>query len=202
MRILKVYENNINLRYIDQAVEALKDGHIIIYPTDSVYALGVDALNKKAVERLCHIKDLDPEKNLLSIVCADLSQASEYIRIDNNAFSILKANLPGPFTFVLPTSTKLPKVFRSRKTIGLRIPDNAIARLLAEKLGNPLLTGSVDIDSEDSEASAIPENLAFTYNNNVAIVIDGGHGGTIPTTVVDITDSTDPEIIRQGLGTL
>lgn len=199
MKILRIYDNNINERHINEAVEALRDGHIVIYPTDSIYGLAVDALNKKAVEKLCALKGLDPEKNLLSIVCADLSQASEYVRIDNIAFSILKNNLPGAFTFVLPSSTKLPKIFKSRKTIGLRIPDNTISRALASALGNPLLTGSVDIDEDNPDASVEPENLAYTYQNEVAIVIDGGKGQTDPTTIVDITDPADPSLIRQGI---
>lgn len=200
MKILRIYENNINDRYLSDVIEALRDGHIIIYPTDSVYAFGADALNKKAVEQLCRLKGLNPEKNLLSIVCSDLSQASEYAKIDNAAFSVLKRYVPGPFTFVLNSSTKLPKIFKSRKTIGLRIPDNAISRAIAEGLGNPLLTGSVDIDDKYPDASVEPENLALTYSNDVAVVIDGGHGRTEPTTIVDITDVTDPVVVREGLG--
>lgn len=200
MKILKIYENNINERHIGEAVEALRNGYVVIYPTDSVYALAVDALNKKAIEQLCRIKKLDPDKNLLSIVCGDFSQASEYVRIDNNAFSVLKQYLPGPFTFILPVSTRLPKIFKSRKTIGLRVPDNDIARMLAKNLGNPLLTSSVPIDEEDLEAAVEPENIALNYARDVAVVIDGGRGNTVPTTLVDLTDSTEPEVLRQGLG--
>lgn len=199
MKVLKIYENNINERHIAEAVDALRDGHVVIYPTDSVYGLAVDALNKKAVERLCRLKGLDPEKNLLSIVCSDLSQASEYVRIDNSAFAVLKRFLPGAYTFVLPSSTRLPKIFKSRKTIGLRIPYNNISRCLAEQLGNPILTGSVDIDETDPEASAEPENLAYNYANDVAVVIDGGRGGLTPTTLVDLTDPDTPEVIREGI---
>lgn len=199
MKILKIYDNNINERHIAEAVEALKDGHIIIYPTDSVYGLAVDALNRRAVEQLCRLKGLNPEKNLLSIVCADLSQASDYVRIDNAAFSVVKNYLPGAYTFVLPASTRLPKIFKNRKTVGLRVPDNAVARHIAKALGNPLLTGSVDIDQDDPEASAEPENLALTYSNDVALVIDSGRGGLVPTTLVDLTDPSEPEVIREGL---
>ena len=201
MRVLKIYENNINERHIAEAVDALRDGHIILYPTDSVYGFAVDSLNKKAIERLCHLKGLDPEKNLLSIVCSDLSQASEYVRIDNNAFSILKKHLPGAFTFILPASTRLPKIFKSRKTIGLRIPDNEIARKLAETLGNPLLSSSVTIDEDYPEASAEPENLALTYNNDVAVAIDGGQGGIVNSTLIDLTDSSEPIVLREGIAT-
>lgn len=199
MKILKIYDNNINERHIAEAVEALKDGHIIIYPTDSVYGLAVDALNRRAVEQLCRLKGLNPEKNLLSIVCADLSQASDYVRIDNAAFSVVKNYLPGAYTFVLPASTRLPKIFKNRKTVGLRVPDNAVARHIAKALGNPLLTGSVDIDQDDPEASAEPENLALTYSNDVALVIDSGRGGLVPTTLVDLTDPSEPEVIREGV---
>lgn len=200
MRVVRIFENNINEKHLQDAVDELRNGNIVIYPTDSVYGLAVDALNKRAVERLCRLKRLDPEKNLLSIVCSDLSQASEYVKIDNNAFSILKNNLPGAFTFILPSSTRLPKIFKSRKTIGLRIPDNEIARRLAEAMGGPLLTGSVDIDEDYPESSAEADNLALTYANDVALVIDGGTGGTRLSTLVDLTDSSNPEVIREGIG--
>lgn len=199
MKILTIYPGNINERHITEAVETLRDGGLVAYPTDSVYGIAADALNKKAVERLCRLKGLDPEKHLLAIVCSDLSQASEYVRIDNNAFSILRAHLPGAYTFILPSSTRLPKIFKSRKTIGLRIPDNAIARELASRLGNPMLTSSVDIDEDNPEASAEPENIALTYDKDVDIVIDGGTGGTVSSTLVDITDPTDPQVLRQGI---
>ena len=200
--ILRIYPNNINERHIEEAVDALKRGEIIIYPTDSLYGLAVDALNKKAVEKLCRAKGLDPEKNLLAIVCSDFSQASEYVRINNISFSILKANLPGSFTFILPASTKLPKVFKNRKTIGLRIPDNNIARELARQLGNPLLTSSVDIDPENPEASGEADNLAMTYSQHVNIVIDGGSSNITYSTLVDLTEPTEPEILRQGIAEL
>ena len=200
MRVLRIFENNINDRYIQEAVEELRNGNIVIYPTDSLYALAVDAMNKKAVERLCRLKGLNPEKNLLSIVCADLSQASDYVKLDNNAFAVLKEYLPGPYTFVLPSSTRLPKIYKARKTVGLRIPDNKIARALAAAMGNPLLTGSVEVDTDNPEASVEPENLAVTYGGDVSVVIDGGTGGTGLSTIVDLTDSSSPEVIRAGIG--
>lgn len=200
MKILKIYPGNINERHIAEAVDALREGHIVIYPTDSVYGLAVDALNKRAVERLCALKGLNPDKNLLSIVCSDLSQASEYARIDNNAFAILKQYLPGPYTFVLQASTRLPKIFKSRRTIGLRIPDNDIARTLAATLGNPLLTTSVSINPDEPDDAVEPESLAYNYANDVAITIDGGRGGLERSTIVDITDPTDPEVLRPGAG--
>lgn len=200
MKILKNYGDSVNERHIAEAVEALRDGHIVIYPTDTVYGMAVDALNKKAVERLCRLRDLDPERNILSIVCANLSQASEYVRIDNAAYNIIKDYLPGPYTFVLPAATRLPRIFKGRRTIGLRIPDNAVARALAESMGNPLLTGSVDIDPDEPDAGCEPEALAMTYARDVALVIDSGRSGTMASTVVDLTDSDNPTVLRPGLG--
>lgn len=198
MQLLRIFSDSVNERYISQAVDALKAGHIIIYPTDTLYALACDALNQRAIERLCKLKGINPDKQELSVVCADISQAAEYTRIDNFAFRTLKQYLPGPFTFILPASTKLPKVFKGRKTVGVRVPDNAIARCLADMLGNPVLTSSASIDDENDLPYA--EAIAMHYGDSVALVIDGGEGGTIPSTVVDLTDSTNPEIIRLGLG--
>ena len=138
----------LNDRNLDKAVRALADGEIIIYPTDTLYALGCDALNNRAVERLCRIKGINPDKQLLSVICADISEAAEYARIDNRAFKILKANLPGPFTFILPASTSLPKVFKGRKSVGVRVPDCEVALALARGLGHPVLSTSVEIDDE------------------------------------------------------
>ncbi len=200
MRVLKVYPNSINQRFIGQAVETLHDGEVIICPTDTLYSFACDALNRRAIERLCRIKNINPDKNLLSIVCASISQAAEYARIDNNAFRILKQYLPGPYTFILPASTKLPKEFKGRKTVGIRVPDNPIAIALSEALGSPLLTSSVVVDDADPENSANPEALALAYSADVNLIIDGGDGLTEPSTIVDLTDSAFPEIIRQGIG--
>ena len=203
MKILKLYPDSINEKHIREAADALEDGKIIIYPTDSVYALGCDALNGKAVELLCRIKGLNPDKNYLSIVCSDLSQASEYAKIDNRAFKILKAHLPGPFTFILPAATTLPKIFKGRKSVGLRIPNNPIATELAGALGHPILTTSVPFDPEDPdsvEEACEPESIAMSFASTaqVCLAIDGGRGGNVPSTVVDIIDSSDPQILRQG----
>lgn len=198
MQVLRIYPNSINERHIAQAVDTLRDGGIVIYPTDTLYALACDVLNRRAIERLCRIKGLDPNKNLLSIVCGGLSQASEYVRIDNEAFRTLKRYLPGPYTFILPASTRLPKVFKDRKTVGLRIPDNAIATALAEALGNPLLTASVAVDKENPHDAANAEALALHYAAAVDLVIDGGEGNTEPSTVVDLSDPADPVVVRQG----
>lgn len=200
MRILPLYSESLEGRFISEAVEALREGSIIIVPTDTLYALVCDALNQRAIERLCQIKGLNPDKNYLSVVCADISQAAEYARIDNHAFRLLKEYLPGQFTFVLPASTKLPKVFKGRKTVGVRIPDSPVPRELARALGNPLLATSVDPCDDSAESVAEPELLAEKYENDAVLIIDAGHGGYTPSTVVDITDSNAPEIIREGAG--
>jgi len=204
MKILTIYPNSVNQRHIDDAVEALRRGEIIVYPTDTFYALGADALNNRAVERLCRLKGINPDKNLLSVVCSGLSQAAEYARIDNRAFRLMKENLPGAFTFILPASSSLPKVFKSRKTVGVRVPDNAIARALAESLGNPVMSASVPLgDSDDALAEASdPRALGLRYSGTpeVTLVIDGGYGGTEGSTIIDCLDSSAPEIIRQGAG--
>lgn len=200
MRILKMYPTSINDKYVDTLVSALRDGAVIIYPTDTLYALACDALNNRAIEKICKIKGLDPDRNTLSIVCSDISQASEYVRIDNHAFKMLKKYLPGPFTFILPAATTLPKVFKGRKTVGLRVPDNSIATAIASSLGNPLMSTSVQIDEDEPYESAMPESLAMKYEGMADYIIDAGDGGIVPSTVVDITDSTSPEVLRDGKG--
>lgn len=206
MKILTIYPNSVNQRHIDDAVEALRRGEIIVYPTDTFYALGADALNNRAVERLCRLKGINPDKNLLSVVCSGLSQAAEYARIDNRAFRLMKENLPGAFTFILPASSSLPKVFKSRKTVGVRVPDNAIARALAESLGNPVMSASVPLgDSDDALAEASdPRALGLRYSGTpeVTLVIDGGDGGIEGSTIIDCLDSSVPEIIRQGAASI
>lgn len=134
MKSLRIYPNNINARYIDEAIEALEDGKLIIYPTDSLYAIGCDATNQRAIENVCRIKDIDPKRQHLAIMCADLSQAAKFARIDNKAYDIMRRNLPGAFTFILPASTTLPKAFKGRKEVGVRVPDDAVAQCLAATL--------------------------------------------------------------------
>ena len=200
MRILKMYPTSINEKYVDAIVTALKDGSIIILPTDTLYAIACDALNNRAIERICKIKDLDPNRSTLSIVCSDISQASDYAKIDNKAFKVMKDYLPGPYTFILPASTSLPKVFKGRKTVGVRIPDNPIAEALAAALGNPLMTTSIDVDADAPFESVMPDSIAMRYGDNVDIIIDAGEGEIVPSTVVDITDSSQPEVLREGKG--
>ncbi|MDE6191147.1 MAG: threonylcarbamoyl-AMP synthase [Muribaculum sp.] len=198
MTILPMYPTSLNEKYLEHAVDTLRSGGIIIYPTDTLYAIGCDALNNNAIERICRIKGINPQKTELSIICHDISQAAEYARIDNRAFKMLKEYLPGPFTFLLPSSTRLPKVFKGRKTVGIRIPDNPIPTAIAGMLGNPILTTSVE---DDGEGSLIyPQSLAIQYDGSADLIIDGGEGNEIPSTIVDITDSSAPVIVRQGAG--
>ncbi len=184
MKNIRMYPTSLNDKYLDEAVELMKEGGIIIYPTDTLYALGCDALNNRAIESLCKIKGIDPRKHTLSVVCSDLSMASEYARIDNEAFRILRRNLPGPFTFILPAATTLPKIFKGRRTVGIRIPDNSIAKAIAERLGHPMLSTSI-VEGAD-------------YEHIANLMIDGGETDGIPSAIVDITDSRSPEIVREG----
>ncbi len=199
MELLRVIEHNINDRYIDEAVDALRDGEIIIYPTDSLYAFGCNALNNGAIERLCKLKGVQSEKTNLSIICRDISQVAEFAKFDNRAFKLMRDNLPGAFTFLFAASNKLPKAFKGRKTVGIRIPDNRIAQAIVDALGDPILTTSINMI--DRDYSINPELMAEFYADDVAVVIDGGEGSIIPSTIVDMR-SGEPEIIRSGKGIL
>ena len=199
MKILEIIPNNINQRLIDQAVECLDNGGIIAYPTDTVYALGCDAMNNQAIERICSIKEMKSAKINLSIICADISEVAQYAKFNNQQFKLMKINLPGPFTFIFPALSKLPKAFKGRRTVGIRIPDNKITLAIVESLGRPILTTSVQGEDEDYRCE--PSLIAETYASQVDIVIDGGRGGLIPSTVVDCTGS-EPEVTRQGKGIL
>ncbi|RHJ90843.1 L-threonylcarbamoyladenylate synthase [Parabacteroides bouchesdurhonensis] len=199
--LVKIYPENPNQKEIDKVISVLKDGGLVIYPTDTVYAIGCDALNVRAVEKICQIKGINPQKSDLSIICYDLSNLSEYAKVSNPAFKLMKKNLPGPFTFILPTSSELPKIYKNRKEVGIRIPDNNITRTLVKELGNPILTTSVHDDDDVIEYTTDPELIHEKYENRVDIVIDGGYGGTDASTVVNCT-TDDFEIIRQGKGEL
>lgn len=196
-----MYPTSINDRYLDEVVDTLRRGGLIIYPTDTVYAIGCDALNSRAIEKVCRIKGLNPDKNTLSIIAADMSMAAEYARIDNKAFHMLKDNLPGPFTFILPAATTLPKAFKVRHTVGVRIPDNAIATAIARELCNPILSTSIMPDA-DGNYPVDPQAIALEVPSEIDLVIDGGEGSSEVSTVVNATDSTAPEILRQGAGEL
>ncbi|MBK5720823.1 threonylcarbamoyl-AMP synthase [Dysgonomonas sp. Marseille-P4677] len=199
--LIKLYEENPNQKEIDRIVKVLQDGGLIVYPTDTVYAIGCDALNVRAVEKICKMKGINPEKSNLSIICYDLSNISEYARVDNNTFKLMKKNLPGAFTFILNTTSSLPKIYKNKKTVGIRVPDNNIIRELVRNLGNPILTTSVKDEDEVIEYTTDPELIYEKYQNLVDIVIDGGYGGIEGSTVVDCTDN-EPEITRQGKGEL
>lgn len=197
--LLQIYPVNPNPKEIQKVVSALQDGELVIYPTDTSYAIGCDALNVRAVERICKLKRVDPQKANLSIICADMSTASEYAKINDRAFKLLKRGLPGPFTFILPVNSSLPKLYKHRKTVGIRIPDSAIAIEIVRQLGNPLLTTSVPVREEEIEYSTNPELIFELWQRDVAIVVDGGIGDGSFSTVIDCADD-DFKIIRQGKG--
>lgn len=204
---LPIHPDHPEPRKIEQAAHILKDGGIIIYPTGGVYGIGCDIYNQHAVERVCRLRRLDPEKAMLAFICKDISQVASFAwQMDDNVFRLLKKNLPGPFTFILKSNNTVPKLFKNRKrTIGIRIPDSKIALAIVEQLGNPILSASLLREPEDetteeeyfTDASLIYEK----YENQVELVIDGGAGSLVPTTLVDCIKD-EFEIIRQGAGDL
>ncbi|MBE6287155.1 MAG: threonylcarbamoyl-AMP synthase [Mediterranea massiliensis] len=199
---LKLYNKNNNPQELLRIVEILNDGGIIILPTDTCYAIGCHGLKERAIERICHIKEIDPKKNSLSIICYDLSNISEYAKVDNNTFKLMKRNLPGPFTFILNGTTRLPKIFRNRKEVGIRMPDTPITQEIVRLLGAPIMVTSLPLEEEEEiEYITDPELIDEKWGERVELVIDGGMGGTGYSTVVDCTED-EPEIIRQGLGEL
>ena len=197
--ILNIHPQNPQPRLIKQVVETLQKGGIIIYPTDTVYGLGCDILQQKAVERICRIKKIDPRKAQLSFVCSDLSHLSDFAKpLSNPLYRLLKEHLPGPYTFILPASKMVPKILQSKKdTIGLRIPNNKIAMAIVNELGRPLLSAS--LPGEMVEDYTDPEVMYENFRNEVDFVINGGIGGIIPSTIIDCT-SDEPVMIREGLG--
>jgi tRNA threonylcarbamoyl adenosine modification protein (Sua5/YciO/YrdC/YwlC family) len=201
--ILTIHPQNPDQRKIAQVAEMLRKNGVVIYPTDTVYAIGCDMMSKEAVERLCRIRHLDPQKAMLTLICKDLSQVAEYAaQIDTPVFKLMRRNLPGPFTFILPAGSKTPKLFINRKkTIGVRIPDNAILMALVEELGRPILTASLKTNDDVVEYFTDPEDLHDQYENLVDAVIDGGPGGIVPSGLIDCTGQ-EPELIREGAGEL
>lgn len=197
--ILHVHPENPQPRLIKQIVETLKKGGIIIYPTDTVYGLGCDILQQKAVERICRIKKIEPKKAQLSFVCSDLSHLSDFAKpIANPVYRLLKDYLPGPYTFILPASKMVPKILQSKKdTVGLRIPANNIAMAIVSELGRPILSAS--LPGELVEDYTDPEVMYENFRNEVDFVVDGGIGGTTPSTVIDLTGD-EPVLVREGLG--
>ena len=199
--LLRLYAENTNMKDVSKVVNILKDGGIIIYPTDTVYAMGCDALNVRAVEKICKIKGINPQKSNLSIICPDLSNISEYAKVNNSVFKLMKRNLPGPFTFILNATTSLPKIYKNRKEVGIRVPDNSITLKLVNELGNPILTTSVREKDDIMEYCTDPELIHEEYGDIVDLVVDGGYGGLEPSTIVNCTGD-EIEIVRQGKGVL
>ncbi len=197
--LLSIHPKNPQPRLLSQVAECLKDGGVIIYPTDTIYGLGCDIFQQKAIERICQIKNVDPKKAQLSFICRDLSHLSDYTKsIDTPLYRVLKNYLPGPYTFILPASKQVPKILKSKKdTIGLRIPDNVICGEILETLGNPILSAS--LPGEMVEEFTDPEIIYEKFGKLVDFVIDGGPGGVVPSTVIDCT-TADWTVIRQGAG--
>lgn len=201
--LIKIYPENPNAKAIEQVVEVLKKGGLIIYPTDTIYGLGCDITNHKAVERICQIRGIKPEKANFSFVCSDLSHISDYTKpIDTTVFRVLRKALPGPYTFILEANNHVPKLLSSKKkTVGIRVPDNDIAREIVRLLGNPVLSTSIRDDDDVIEYSTDPELIYEKYKDTVDVVIDGGYGGNEPSTVIDCTTG-DFDVIRQGKGSI
>lgn len=200
--LLKLYAKNNNPDALQRVTDILNDGGLIIYPTDTMYAIGCHGLKERAIERICALKKIDPKKNNLSIICYDLAAISGYAKVDNASFKLMKRNLPGPFTFILNGTTRLPKIFRNRKEVGIRMPDNPVIREIARLLNAPLMTATLPHDDDDDPGYVTdPELIEEKFGNLVDLVIDGGPGGLDGSTVVDCTGD-EPQIVRQGLGWL
>ena len=197
--LLHIHPENPQPRNIKTIVECVQSGGVIIYPTDTIYGLGCDIFHPKAIDRICRIKNIQPQKAHLSFICYDLSDLSKYAKaISTPIYRLLKAHLPGPYTFILPASREVPKILKSKKdTVGIRIPDNNIARTIVRELGHPILTTTLpgDIVEEYTDPEIIHDN----FKGIVDIVIHGGAGGIVPSTIIDCTED-EPVIVREGLG--
>lgn len=199
---IKIYEDKPNEAAINKVVSALKNGGLIIYPTDTVYGLGCDITNLRALEKIAKIKNIKLEKANFSFICHDLSHISDYIKqIDTATFKILKRALPGPYTFILPGNNDLPSIFRKKKTVGIRVPANNIALQIVKLLGNPIISTSIHDEDEVIEYTTDPELIFEKWQNKVDLVIDGGYGDNVPSTIIDLS-GFEPEIIREGKGSL
>jgi len=199
---IKIYEENPNPKQINRVVQVLKKGGLIIYPTDTVYGLGCDITNTKALEKIARIKGIKLAKANWSFICPDLSNLSDYVRqIDTATFKILKRALPGPYTFILPGNNNLPKDFKKKKTVGIRVPDNSIARALVTALGNPIVSTSIRDDDDVLEYTTDPELIFEKWESLVDVVIDGGYGDNVGSTIIDLSGAY-PEVIREGKGSL
>ena len=202
-KFIKIYEDKPNEAAIDSVVKVLRDGGLIIYPTDTVYGLGCDITNTKALEKIAKIKGIKLEKANFSFVCHDLSNISDYVKqIDTPTFKLLKRLLPGPYTFILPGNNNLPKEFKKKTTVGIRVPDNAIALEIVKKLGNPIVSTSIYDEDEVLEYSTDPELIYEKWQNIVDLVIDGGYGDNQASTIVDLSQGGDPIIVREGKGSV
>lgn len=199
MNTIRIWNGSASPNQLRDISIRLKEGELAIIPTDTMYAIVGDALNMRSVERLCRLKGINPEKTNLSVICSDISMASEYSRIENYIFRMMKQNCPGPFTFLLKAASTLPKAFKGRKVVGILIPDYEFDRQLAEYLGNPLITTTIEYEDEDYAVNQ--DLIAEAYYNKVEIMVDGGEGSTGLSTVVDCT-AAEPEVIRQGIGEL
>jgi tRNA threonylcarbamoyl adenosine modification protein (Sua5/YciO/YrdC/YwlC family) len=199
MKTIKIWNEEASDRQLSEICRDLEAGQIMILPTDTLYGIACDALNPKAIERICRLKGINPEKTNLSILCSDISMAAEYARFDNYAFRLLKENTPGPFTFLFKSAPTLPKAFKGRKIVGVRIPDNRLCRDIVARLGHPILSTSIEFDHTDYAIS--PGLIAEAYDNRVDFFLEGEDGGTEPSTIVDCT-GREAEIIRQGKGEL
>ncbi len=199
---VRIYEENPNPREIKRVVEVLKKGGLIIYPTDTVYGLGCDITNNKALEKIAKIKGVKLEKAKFSFICHDLSNLSDYVKqIDTSTFKILKRALPGPYTFILPGAKTLPSVFKKKKTVGIRVPDNAIALEIVKQLGNPIVSTSIRDDDDVIEYTTDPELIFEKWEKLVDLVIDAGYGDNVASTIIDLSED-EPVIIREGKGSL
>ncbi|MBC8109937.1 MAG: threonylcarbamoyl-AMP synthase [Verrucomicrobia bacterium] len=200
--LLKIYPDNPDIRKIEQVVKCLREGGLVIYPTDTVYGLGCDIHNRNAMERIHKIKNIKVGKADFSFICYDLSHIAEYANVDTPTFKLMKKNLPGAFTFILPASHKVPKILDSpKKTVGIRVPDHNIPRLIVKELGNPILTTSIKDEDEVIEYTTDPELIFEKFEKLVDIVIDGGYGNVVASTIVDCT-ADEITVVRQGLGDL
>lgn len=200
--LIRIYEENPNPKDIKKVVEVLRNGGLVIYPTDTVYGLGCDITNTSALEKIAQIKGVKLEKANFSFICEDLSNLSDYVKqIDTQTFKILKRCLPGPYTFILPGNNNLPSVFKKKKTVGIRVPNNNICKAIVKALGNPIVSTSIRDDDEVIEYTTDPELILEKWDKLVNIVIDGGYGDNMPSTVIDLSGK-EPEIIREGKGSV
>lgn len=201
-QFIKIYPENPNEKEIAKVVKTLRDGGLVIYPTDTVYGLGCDITNTKALERIAKIKGIKLEKANFSFICSDLSNISDYIKqIDTPTFKILKRALPGPYTFILPGNNSLPKEFKNKTTVGIRVPDNNIALEIVRQLGNPIVSTSIHDEDEVIEYTTDPELIFEKWQNLVDLVIDGGYGDNHASTIIDLSDG-EPIVVREGKGSL